>query len=341
MLGFMSEETLKNIIRKTISQAQGSITYAYQGGEPTLRGLEFFKQAVLYQKQYNRRGIQIYNAFQTNGYLIDEKWCSFFRDYKFLIGLSVDGIQNTHDLFRHTQDGRPTYESVLRAAKLLEKYRVEYNILTVVNRKVAERVEEIYQNYQKNGWNYQQYIACLEPLGEVRGNKSYAISPREYGEFLIHLFNLWYRDYEKKQRPHIRRFENYIQILLGHQPESCEQLGCCGRQVVVEADGSVYPCDFYALDDYHIGNFNSDRLADIEKKRQEIGFIERSKHLSSKCRNCEFYFVCRGGCQRNRIYNEMQNGYENYFCESYRIFFSYSLEKMKKIADQIYEKRFN
>ena len=145
--GFMKEETLKNIIRRTMLRAQGGISYAYQGGEPTLRGIDFFKKAVEYQKQYNKHGIQVQNAFQTNGYLLDEEWCRFLKENHFLVGVSLDGIQEIHDAYRHGKDGGPTYERVVRATKLLDEYGVDYNILTVVNRRVAGRIEEIYENY--------------------------------------------------------------------------------------------------------------------------------------------------------------------------------------------------
>lgn len=142
---------------------------------------------------------------------------------------------------------------------MFDQFGMEYNILTVVNQKTAYNIKEIYREYQRNGWKYQQYIACLEPIGEEQGQKEYALTPKLYGEFLINLFELWYMDYKKGMQPYIRMFENYIGILLGYCPEACEQNGTCQIQNVVEADGSVYPCDFYALDEYWLGNFNTDK----------------------------------------------------------------------------------
>ena len=330
--GFMTEQTLKNIIRKTMLYAEGAVSYAYQGGEPTLRGLEFFKKAVAYQTQYNKKGIRVYNALQTNGYALNEDWCRFFHDHHFLIGISVDGTQEIHDLYRHDKKGGPTYEKVLHATKLLDQYQVDYNILTVVNQKVAGHVREIYEHYRRQGWLYQQYIACLEPLGEPKGQNAYALKPEQYGEFLIQLFDLWYEDWKRGQQPYIRQFENYVGILLGYQPESCEQRGVCGIQNVVEADGSVYPCDFYMLDEYRIGNLNEQRMGEIEKKRCGIGFLERSLQLTKACRECRYHALCRGGCQRNRDWNEGLSGYENYFCESYRMFFDACLERLKEVS---------
>ena len=142
--GFMSEQTLKNVIRKTMLRAEGAVSYAFQGGEPTLRGIDFFEKVVEFEKQYNKHGIRVNNALQTNGYLIDEAWCEFFQKNHFLIGLSVDGTKEIHDSYRHTKDGKPTFDRIHHAAELMDRYGVEYNILTVVNQKVASNITEIY-----------------------------------------------------------------------------------------------------------------------------------------------------------------------------------------------------
>lgn len=326
--GFMSEETLKNVIRRTMLRAEGAISYAYQGGEPTLRGIDFLKKAVAYQKQYNKNGIRVNNALQTNGYLINEEWCLFLKENHFLVGLSVDGTAEHHDALRRTKTGENTFDRVCLSAGLLEKYGVDYNILTVVTPGIAENIEEIYRDYQRRGWHYQQYIACLDPLGEPCGKTEYSLTPEEYGQFLDRLFALWYRDYQKGRQPYIRQFDNYVGMAAGYPPEACDQRGTCGIQNVVEADGSVYPCDFYMLDEYLLGNFNTDRLEYIDRRRKEIGFIERSCQLNPECLECRYYRLCRGGCQRHREYNAETGMYENYFCKAYRIFFERWYEKI-------------
>lgn len=337
--GFMSEDTLKNIIRKTILKAEGSINYAYQGGEPTLSGLEFFEKAIFYQKKYNKNHIQIHNALQTNGYALDEHWCRFFKENQFLIGVSVDGTRELHDRYRHDKRGNGTYDRILQGIELLDHYQVDYNILTVVNRKVAGSVEEIYRRYRERGWVYQQYIPCLEPLGEERSQKEYALTPEEYGSFLSRLFDLWYQDLKKGQQPYIRQFENYIAMLVGYPPEACDQRGVCGMQYVVEADGGVYPCDFYMLDEYRIGNFNENQLEFIDEQRKRIGFIETSMKLNPECKACPYYGICRGGCQRNRDLDDRTGLYRNYLCEGYRIFFAACYDRMKEIAIEFVKSR--
>lgn len=331
--GFMSEKTLKNVIRKTMLRAEGMISYAFQGGEPTLRGLDFFEKVVEYQKQYNKNGIQVHNALQTNGLLIDENWCKFLKENQFLVGVSLDGTEEVHDAYRHTRtNGSPTFDLVCNSIRLMESYGVDFNILTVVNQAVAENIQEIYSFYRQKKWNYQQYIACLDPLDEPHGQNGYSLLPEQYGQFLIKLFRLWYKDWKKGRQPYIRQFENYIGILLGHFPEACDQRGVCSIQNVVEADGSVYPCDFYMLNDYRLGNFNENRLDEIDAKRLEIGFLERSLQLDQNCKHCPYYPICRGGCQRNRDFNPEIMAYQNYFCPGYRMFFDACLDQMEEIA---------
>ena len=338
--GFMSEKTLKNVIRKTMLRAEGMISYAFQGGEPTLRGLAFFQKVVEYQNQYNKNKIQVHNALQTNGLLIDEDWCRFLKENHFLVGVSLDGTKEIHDTYRHTRkEGGPTFDLVCSAIRLMESYGVDFNILTVVNQAAAENIQEIYSFYRQKKWNYQQYIACLDPLDEPHGQNEYSLAPEQYGQFLIRLFRLWYKDWKKGRQPYIRQFENYIGILLGHFPEACDQRGTCSIQNVVEADGRVYPCDFYMLNDYCLGNFNENRLDEIDARRKEIGFLERSLKLDPDCKHCAYYRLCRGGCQRNRDWAPEIQAYQNYFCQSYRMFFDACLNEMEEIARSLADAR--
>ncbi len=332
--GMMSDKTLKNVIRKTILHSEGFCSIAFQGGEPTLAGIDFFHKVIEYEKHYNRKHIHVNYALQTNGLNINEEWCRYFRENHFLIGLSVDGIRDIHDEHRHTKAGNTTYEQIIRTAGLLDQYGVDYNILTVVHKKVAASIEEIYDLYKKKGWHYQQYIACLDPLYEKPGNQEYSMQPAEYGKFLITLFDMWFQDLKKEEQPYIRQFENYIGILLSKGVEACDQRGTCGIQYVVEADGSVYPCDFYMLDEYKLGNMNDTAIAAMDEKRKAIRFVEESVKLTPECRQCEFYGICRGGCQRSRfkINNEM---YQNYLCEGFKEFFKECLPRMLQIAEMI------
>lgn len=325
--GMMEDATLKNVIRKFVLSATGSCAIMFQGGEPTLCGLNFFRRVINYVNQYNKHGIRIDYALQTNGYHITEEWCEFFREHRFLLGVSVDGTKELHDRYRHGKPSGGSFDKALSATKLFDAYGVDYNILTVVHKQTAAAIEEIYREYQRRGWKYLQFITCLDPLGEPRGQKEYSLLPEEYGEFLNKLFDLWYRDLKKGVQPYIRQFENYVGILLGHRPESCEQMGICGIQNVVEADGSVYPCDFYALDEYCLGNMNEVSAARIAERREEIGFVKRSQNHSAKCKSCRWFSICRGGCYRSR-----EGEQDNYFCRGYQMFFEKNYDRLMEIA---------
>ena len=326
----MSETTLKNMVRKFLLNAEGSCALALQGGEPTLWGLENFRKLIDYVNHYNRKNITIHYSLQTNGYHITPEWCQFLHDNHFLVGLSLDGTKEIHDRYRHGRDGNGSYDRVLSTIHLFDEYQVDYNILTVVHKDVAHNIKEIYQDYKSRGWKYLQFINCLDPLGEVRGQKEYSLLPEDYGQFLIDLFELWYEDLKRGEQPFIRQFENFIQILLGYLPESCEQRGTCGIQNVVEADGSVYPCDFYVLDDYYLGNINTDKVASIYARREELGFVERSKSHQPSCSSCPWYRLCKGGCYRSREGEDT-----NYFCSAYQMFFAKHYQDLVDIADTI------
>ena len=329
--GMMSEEVLRKIIKKVLFNAVTDVCFMFQGGEPTLRGIEFFEKAVEFEQKFNKNRVRITNAIQTNGLMLDDKWCTFLKKYEFLVGVSVDGTKETHDVCRHTCDGKPTYDRISRSLEILENYGIDYNVLTVVNSFTAPKIKEIYNEYKKKGWKYQQYITCLEPLGEQERNSRYSLTSEMYGKFLTELFNLWYKDWKKGKAPYIRQFENYIAILMGHQPESCEQRGICSMQGVVEADGSVYPCDFYVLDEYRVGNFNDNTINEFFEHENAKRFIEESKQLSMKCRECRYFSLCRGACRRSRIKDET-GGYINYYCEGYKHFFDKTIDRLSEIA---------
>lgn len=338
LCGMMQDDVMESVIKKTLSFATTGCTFIFQGGEPTLVGLDFYRKWLACEKQYNKKNIEIYHTIQTNGLLLDGQWCDFFRENKFLVGLSLDGIEPTHDAYRKDVHGDGTYLKIFDAAMELQKAGVEFNILTVVNRTTAPNIRKIYESYKKQNFSWQQYIACLPPLNENPKEIEYYITPEQYGDFLIELFTLWERDVWSGKQPYIRQFENYVGILLGIMPESCEQRGVCAFQMVVEADGSVYPCDFYVLDEYKLGNLLVDDFGDIDNRRNESDFVKRSYNHTESCLNCKYHFICRGGCYRNRTQIGSEQGL-NYFCEGYRKFFDCCLPNLIKIAEWVREKR--
>ncbi len=327
--GYMTEDTLECVIKEVLAFAEGECSIAYQGGEPTLIGLDFYKKSMELQDKYNVNHVKIYNSIQTNGYSIDRDWAGFFVRHHFLVGLSLDGIPKVHDFYRVDARGEGSFHQVMETMKLFKKLGVQFNILSVVNEKTVHALERNYEFYKRHGLKFLQFIACLDPIGEEPGKREYSLTPEAYGKFLIQLFNLWYRDLQEGEQPYIRQFENYISILLGLAPESCDMRGTCGKQYVVEADGSVYPCDFYVMEQYCIGNFHENSVTEIDDARKKSGFIEQSQSHHVRCRVCKYYFICRSGCRRNR---QDTAPYEQYFCKSYQMFFEACLPRMSEIA---------
>lgn len=332
--GLMSRETLENVVRRVLDFAEGSCTIAFQGGEPTLAGLDFYRELLRLEARYNVKKIPIAHALQTNGYALDQEWCAFFAKERFLIGLSVDGIKAAHDAYRRDAAGEETYFHTLEAAGMLKAAGADFNVLTVVNKKTAPKIRRIYEQYRRLGFRWQQYIACLNPLGETK-MQEYSLTAEAYGRFLIDLFELWRLDLEKGEQPYIRQFENYVGILLGRQPESCEQRGMCSLQTIVEADGSVYPCDFYCLDEYRLGNLNDEDMDAVLARLRESGFVQDSMNHAQECRSCPYFFICRGGCRRQREAGDGAFGGRNRFCGAYKMFFDACLPQLREIALRI------
>lgn len=326
--GIMSLDTLEQVVQRIFEYADMECTIAWQGGEPTLAGLSFFQTYLELEKIYNRKKIPVHRAIQTNGFALDEKWAAFLAEHHFLTGLSLDGIKSTHNAFRRTGQGEDTFSSVLAAAGLLKQYRADYNILTVINRETAPKIREIYAFFQEQGFHYQQYIVCLDPLEEEPGLHPWSLTPKLYGSFLTELFELWYRDALKGRAPYIRQFENYIGILLGVPPEACEQSGSCGYQTVIEADGSVYPCDFYVTDSLCLGSLKESSFEELQHSLKQQTFLERSVFLPVDCKKCRFLPLCRNGCYRHR----RETDGINFFCESYKKFFEQCLPQLKELA---------
>ena len=330
--GFMSEQTLKNVIRKTMLRAEGAVSYAFQGGEPTLAGLDFYRDLVAYVTAHeNPKKLKIHYALQTNGYLINEEWAAFLGENHFLVGVSLDGLKEIHDRYRLDAAGKGTYQRVISAIRLLEKHQVEYNILTVVTAATARNGQKIYNYFKKNHFGYQQYIECLDPIGEEPGQHEYSLTPEKYGEFLKSMFDAWYLDMRSGTYVYNRYFENLMMIMAGQQPESCNMRGVCGKQWVFEADGSVYPCDFYALDQWRLGNIQENSFEEMDEKRDGLGFIQWSMRQQEDCQKCRWFGLCRNGCRRNREPVTAEHTNRNYFCKSYQMFFEYAYPRLEEI----------
>lgn len=329
--GMMDLDTLEIIIKRVLDIGEHFVSFMFQGGEPTLVGLDFFRKLVVLQNKYNIKNIKIMNSIQTNGLLIDEEWAKFLMDNNFLVGLSLDGAKDIHDLNRIDLRGKGSHKEVEKTVRLLNRFKVEYNILCVVTNNVARHTEKVYKYYSKKGFNYLQFIPCLDELDEKTIKNPYSLSPEMYGNFLKRLFDLWYQDYLNENRISIRMFDNIISVLRGYVPESCDMRGSCSPNIVIESNGSVYPCDFYVIDKWKLGNIKDDNILDIYSQKRVLEFLEVSKDISNRCSVCEYFFVCKGGCRRHYEPIGVNREDKNYFCNAYKEFYEYSLPRFYHI----------
>lgn len=329
--GMMDEGTFGLILEKAFREGEGQISIAFQGGEPTLRGIGFFEDAFRMAAEMNVRNVPVQWSFQTNGLALDEIWCSLFRRNHVLVGLSVDGTRAAHDRFRKDAAGRGTYGRAVRAAELLAEHGVPFNVLTVVTSALAGQAREMYRDYACRGWMWQQYIPCLDRLG-TEGGASFPwhLGEEEYAEFLCGLFDCWRVDVLEGSAPHIRQLDNWMGILLGRAPEACDMRGACSVQYAFEADGSCYPCDFFMLDPFCLGNIEETGFAGFDRERERLGFIGRSAALPQRCQRCRYAFLCRGGCARAR-------DAEGLFvrCDAMQLFFGRKLPDMLVLRDRL------
>ncbi len=330
--GFMSPEILELAVKRAFEEAEEGCGFAFQGGEPTLSGLDFFETFIRLERKYNTRNLPAVHSIQTNGLGLGREWADFFVRNRFLVGISLDGIKPTHDACRKGPGGEGTFGAVMETIGLFQERGVDFNILTVVNRRTAGRISRIYSFYRKQGLDYLQFIPCLDPFDEKPGERDYSLTPEAYGEFLNTLFDLWYLDVKRGRAPYIREFENYVGILMGYEPEQCSQRGVCGIQMVVEADGSVYPCDFYATDGYRLGNLKDMSLDRLGRRGLEMGFVQKSMENKGECLRCPYGFLCRGGCRRLRLRGTEGELGQNYFCPAYKRFFEAALPRLRELA---------
>lgn len=331
-MGFMTEETVQTLIREGYNLAgpNGSVHFAFQGGEPTLVGLPFFRKFVATAKECKPAGLRVTFSIQTNGMALDKEWAEFLSAEDFLVGLSIDGHKDLHNAYRVDASGNGTWNAVRKAAELLQRQGVKVNALCVVTAQCARSAQKVYQGLKKLGFNYMQFIACLDPLSETRGQHKWSLSPTAYGNFLCCLFDLWYQDWEQGDYHSIRLFDDYIHLLLGEPGSTCATCGQCGGYFVVEGDGSVYPCDFYVLDRWKAGRLGDSSLADIGAGAVFQSFLAWGQEKPAECAVCPWRRLCNGGCKNDWV--QTDDGPHNYYCESFHTLFNHAGERMLHIA---------
>lgn len=357
------EERLEEFIRQYIDGQDGErVVFSWQGGEPTLLGLDFFRKVIALEEKHKKPGQRIENDLQTNGTLLDEQWCQFLKANRFLVGLSIDGPRSLHDAYRVTKGGEPTFDKVFAAAKLLKRHGVKFNTLTVVNRLNVKRPLDVYRFLTREvGSTYVQLISCVEPkdfhstapqrwdsanlpiIGTPPSKPGspdsivtdWSVDPDDFGAFLCKVFDEWYR--KDLGRVLVDLFESAVAQWMGLPAQRCITGEFCGKGVAIEHDGSVYSCDHYVYPEYRLGNIHERPISEMvfSRRQMDFGFAKRNM-LPPYCRECKYLFACWGECPKNRFIKTPEGDVGlNYLCSGLRQFFEYADPHLTRIADQL------
>lgn len=319
----MSIDTAKSVIDSALDFADGSqIFFTFQGGEPLLRGIDFYRDFVSYTKKRNKKGATVNYCLQTNGILVNEEFARFFKENGFLVGVSLDGTEELNK-YRVYPDGRSSFSDVIKGIEILKRYEVTFNVLSVLTKNTALNYRQAYRFFKQNGLKYIQFIPCLKPFDGDYNQELY-MNCDDYEVFLSGCFNIYFNDYMRGSYVSVRSFDNYISLVGGGNAEQCGMNGFCSTQFVVEGDGSVYPCDFYCTDQWLLGNINDSSFKSLYKSEKAVEFMKESFIVSDQCKECQYFYACRGGgCKRNRQSCD--------YCEAYKKFFSAAENKMKQM----------
>lgn len=352
----MSDEILEAFIHKYISsQDIPEIQFVWQGGEPTLVGLDFFRKVISLQKKY-AAGKTIVNSLQTNGTLINDQWCKFLRENNFLVGLSLDGPENLHDRYRVDINGNPTLNKVISALSLLKKYEIPYNVLLCVTRESSKQPLEVYNFLKEQGVQFIQFTPIVERIPDDAAVKiglkhstphandkegqenlvtEFSVEPGAYGSFLISIFDEWVR--KDVGSIYVMNFEWALEAWLGLPSTICIFSKQCGKALAIEHNGDIYSCDHYVYPEYYLGNIlngNPKEMIDLSKQKSFGQSKENS--LPEVCRDCEVKFACNGECPRHRFVRTYDNKPGlSYLCKDYKKFFRHIHPHMKVMVQLI------
>ncbi|MBI4557319.1 MAG: anaerobic sulfatase maturase [Candidatus Hydrogenedentes bacterium] len=318
----MPDDVLERVISGLLQLRFPQTVFAWQGGEPTLAGLDFFRTVIELEKKHGAPGQGVGNAIQTNGVLLNEDWCALFRDYKFLVGLSIDGPPEIHNRRRHDHARRGNWDKAMAAARLMDRYQVPYNILCVVNSDNVYLGAELLRWFTDQGFNYLQFIPCLEP------GMPYNVPVGAYGDFLCDTFDYWAGD--GFGRVSIRDFDSLLATRLGEPSGLCTYGRVCNHYIVIEHNGDVYPCDFFVFRDWKLGNVMEaplESFLETEKYRQ----FAYQKDKVPECRGCRWRSLCHGGCQKDRVSSGSLTE-PTAFCEAYKKFFAHAVPRLNALA---------
>jgi uncharacterized protein len=355
----MSNEIMEQYIRMYIEdQPPGTrnLVFMWQGGEPTLMGIEFFKQALAVEKKYAREGMTTANAIQTNGTLLDDEWGRFLHQENFLVGLSIDGPDKIHNRYRSFSGGKNSFDDVMRGIDTCHKHKIEFNTLTVVHNDNSKYPREIYDFLKEIGSTFLQFIPIVEHTrGRIQPERlgdtfqayrefkmepgvkmgSRSVRPDDWGLFLNKVFDRW-MEKEDIGKVYIQYFDLMLGLVLGYPASLCTHARVCGNEPVIEHNGDIYNCDHFVNKDHYLGNIKSARLAQIISQKQRDFGTKKYKELPGVCNRCAFLQYCYGACPKDRI-ALTQDGKPGlqYLCPGYKMFYQHTLPYLDKMAQCI------
>ena len=347
----MSDSLLEEYVRQYITANDvDTVTFCWHGGEPLLLGLDFYRRAMRYQRKYAAASHKkIINTLQTNGTLINEEWCRFFRSNNFLVGISLDGPQDVHDEFRKDKGGRPTWSRVMRAVEMMRRMGVEFNTLSVVNHRCEGRGEEIYEFFKNIGSRYMHFLPAVEHVVDRAGTRRplivdpqtegarlapWSVSAGGYGKFLTDIFKKWV--VSDVGDIFVQMFDATLAQYCGVMPGVCSMCETCGDSLVVEHNGDVYNCDHFVYPRYKLGNLTETSLKEIYQSQRRLDFgLAKRNSLPRECLGCKFYFACRGECPKHRFDKGLDGSPKNALCEGLKAYFAYTQPYMEYMRDMI------
>ena len=332
----MSPQTLEALVRRYLHLRLPNSVFCWQGGEPTLMGLDFFQMAVNLMQRFGKGGQSVSNALQTNGLLLDRAWCEFFRAYRFLIGLSLDGPAEIHDAYRSIAGDKGSHAEVMFSLRLMQEAAVEFNVLAVVNDTSARSAKRIYHYFRELGIRHMQFIPCIEVLPETNAPAPFSVSPQAYANFLCELFDEWIKD--ARDGVSIRLFDGLVRRVVTGNSGLCYLDGECGTCPVVEHNGDVYPCDFFVRPEWKLGNIVATPFEKLLARRRARQFRGEMHKRPEPCADCAWADLCRGGCLKDR--ERISGGYASvsHFCETYKRVFPHVAGAVKELATDLRER---
>ncbi len=347
----MSEETLEQYVKQYIeAQDVPVVNFAWQGGEPTLMGLDFFRRAIELQERY-ANGKAVTNAFQTNGILLDDEWGEFLHKNKFLVGLSIDGPEQFHDRYRVDKGQKPTFDRVYAGLQTLKRHDVEFNTLTVLQNHNGEHPLEIYRFLRDEGSGFMQFIPIVERSAaqpEEDGlelvDPSFAgkalvtrwsVGSAQYGRFLCKVFDEWVR--RDVGRVFVQMYDIALGAWMGQDPSLCIFAKTCGKALIIEHNGDLYSCDHFVYPDYRLGNVHEESIrAMVDRPLQEKFGQDKADTLPQYCIECDYRFACNGGCPKQRFTRTPKGEAGlNYLCKGYKMFFAHADPYMRFMANEV------